>query len=278
MKIRFDWKFWIPLGVTLASVIVPVWLWQADLTARSLHFKKISQTSLQLPATAKALDLKISAADAELPSPYLTVFELINDGAKPVPSSDFESPIEIIPSNAATVIRTSINGTNPRDLTPAVSVDAGLISIKPMLFNPGDSVTIAVLTTGEEPIFSSRARIVGIHTVPIIDAQPKAKISILFSLAMLLTALISFVALNLVLGGWPSAGVHLRPRSAFLIFILADGAAAVSIFAGLESFGVTGYLPILATLGCGVLVTGFMANWLNRAEAPVAISSDQSAS
>lgn len=80
---RFDWKFWIPLIVALASVIVPVWLWQADLTAHSLHFKKISQTSLQPPATAKALDLKISVGGAELPTPYLTVFELINDGAKP---------------------------------------------------------------------------------------------------------------------------------------------------------------------------------------------------
>lgn len=119
--------------------------------------------------------MTISLAGAELPTPYLTVFELVNDGAKPVPSADFESPIEIAVVNKAKIVRTSVTGTNPRDLSPDVSLDAGIVKIKPMLLNPGDSTTFAVLTSGEEPVFASRARIAGVPSVSIDETTSKAE-------------------------------------------------------------------------------------------------------
>lgn len=264
MKMRFDWKFWITLLITFASVVVPIWLWQADISSRSIHFKKISQTSLQPPDTAKALDLKMSVDNAELPAPYLTVFELINDGARPISSSDFESPIEIVSTNAAVIVRTSINEKNPLDLAPIITLDNGLIRIKPMLLNVGDSVTIAVLTTGGEPKFLSRARIAGVQSVPILDAKPKSKLPIWVGLILIITALLSLVVLNLVIGGWPFKGVHLRARSAFLIFLLADASAAICVIFGLEAFGVDGLMLTALVLGVGIFLTLPVAKWMNR--------------
>jgi hypothetical protein len=265
MNMRLDWKFWVVLATTLAGVLVPVWLWRADLAARSLHFTKVSQTSLQPPANAKALDLTISVEGAELSTPYLTVFELANDGAKPVPSSDFESAIEIVSKNKAQIVRTSVTSSNPPDLKPLVTVEAGAMKIQPMLFNPGDSVTIAVLTTGEEPSFTSRARIAGVQSVPIIEAQNKSGSPVRI-VVVLLVAMICLVAGNLVVGGWPSRGIHLRPRSAFVVFMVANIAGAFLMIIGLEALGVEGFLPLVVVYIVSMLLTSFISDWLNRSK------------
>jgi len=263
MNIRFDWKFWVVLGATLAGVLVPVWLWRADLEARSVHIRKLSQTSLQPPDTAKGFDVRVSVGGSELQTAYLTVFELVNDGARPVSASEFESSIEITSKNKAEIVRASVTSTKPADLLPSISIDAGTVKIKPMLLNPGDLVTFAVLSTKDEPMFTSRARIAGVKTVPIVDAQSKSTppLQIVISLFVGLTC---FVAANLVLSAWPTDGVALRPRASFVMFMVAAFGAAVSLTAGLESVGVEGFWAYMgAFVGCMVL-TSLVARWLNR--------------
>lgn len=251
------------MTATLAGVLVPVWLWRADLEARSLHFRKLSQTSLQPPDSAKVLDLRISVAGSEIQAPYLTVFELINDGARPVPASDFESPLEIMSKNKAEIVRASITAAKPADLTPTLLVEGGTLKIKPMLLNPGDSVTIAVLTTKDEPAFVSKARIAGVRTVPIVDVQTKA-IAPSGVGFILLAGFICFVAANLVLGAWPTSGVRLRPRASFLIFMVAASGAAVFLTAVLEVLGIEGFWPLLVAFIACMLLTSLISTWFNR--------------
>lgn len=262
MTIRFDWKFWLILAITLAGVLVPVWLWRADLEARSLHFRTLSQTSLQPPDTAKALDLKISVGESELKSPYLTVFELVNDGTRPVPSSDFESSIEIN-TTQADIIRVSITGVKPSDLSPSLVIDAGKLKIEPMLLNPGDSVTFAVLTINEQPSFLSKARISGVQSVPIINAQNKSKSSLGIALAIL-AGILSLIAANLVIDGWPTRGIKLRPRSSFVVFAVAAIGATIYLSAGLEGLGIKGLIPFIVTFAVLMVLTSLISIWLNR--------------
>lgn len=266
MTIRFDWKFWVVLVATLAGVFVPVWLWKADLAARSLHFKKVSRTSLQPPDAAKTLELKVSVAGAELTKPYLSVFELVNDGSRPVLSSDFESPIELVPANKAVIVRASVTGATPPDLAPSLLAGAVFVKITPMLLNPGDSVTIAVLTTGEEePIFSSRARIAGIQSVPIVDAYSKARSPVRVGMAIA-GVLLWLVSANLVVDGWPSRGVRLRPRSAFLVFMASGVGASFLLIVALEALGINGFWSLLAAFVVCILITNLISRWLNRPE------------
>lgn len=272
MTLRFDWKFWVVLVATVAGVLVPVWLWRADLDARSVHIRKLSQTSLQPPESAKALDLRVTVAGAELEFPYLTVFELVNDGARPVIPSDFETPIEITSKNKAEIVRTSVTGTTPADLLPSLSVEGGVVKIKPMLLNPGDSVTIAVLTTREDPVFGSRARIAGIRTVPIVDTQRKV-ISTARMSFVVAAGLLCLVAANLVLDGWPTKGVKLRPRAAFVVFLVAMFGAALFVTEGLDSLGVEGFWPLAGIFIGGMLLSSLISSWLNR---PKSLGSAQS--
>jgi hypothetical protein len=197
-----------------------------------------------------------------LQTAYLTVFELVNDGARPVPASDFESPIEIVSKNKAEIVRTIITNANPSDLAPIILLEDGSVKIKPMLLNPGDSVTLAVLSTKEEPMFSSRARIAGVRTVSILDAPKKAASPVYIAIS-LVAGLISFVAVNLVLGAWPSDGVTLRPRASFVVFMVAVFGATILLVAGLGMVGIEGFWPLLGVyVGC-MLLTSVIARWLN---------------
>jgi hypothetical protein len=265
MSLRLDWKFWLVLIATLAGVLVPVWLWRADLAARSLHFRQISRTSLQPPDTAKTLDLKVSVAGTELQSPYLTVVELLNDGTRPVPAADFESPIELATTEKTTIVRATITAAKPPDLAPSIAVEDGKMKLKPMLLNPGDSLTIAILTTGAEPTISSRARIAGVPSVPVIDAREKSH-SPIRSIVLLAAALLYFAASSLVVGGWPSQGVRLRPRSAFLVFLVAAFGGALPLTLSLEALGVDGFWPLVGVfIGC-MMAASVIAGWINRPE------------
>ncbi len=267
MKIKFDWKFWIVLVFTVAGVLVPVWIWKADMTARALHFRKISQTALHPPDTAKALGLKILAAGTEVPVPYLTVFELANDGAKPILAADFESPIELIPaSKKATIVRASVTGVKPSDILPTLEIDSGAVKIKPMLTNSGDVVTIAVLTSGEEePSFSARARIAGISQISIIDDEAR-KPSLLRSMILIGPIVLCLAVASIAMDGWVRTGVHIRPRAATAV-------AAVSALAGggllaflLSSFGDYGFKEITIATSIFMFIGILVGNWLNKVE------------
>lgn len=260
---KIDWKFWVVLAATLAGVVVPVWLWRADLSSRSLHFKKISQTSLQPPDTAKELDLKVSIAGTELATPHLTVFELINDGDKPIPATDYESSIDVGVFNGAKIARAMITQKQPSDLAPVLTTDANTISLKAMLFNPGDRLSLAVLTTGEKPEFTSRARIAGVQGVPIVDeaeiSRSPGKVVITF-----FGAIVCFVVAGLVEDGWPFKGKQLRARAAFLIYTFAVLPGSLLLTLGLERVGIEGILPLAASFLIFMLVGGACASWLNK--------------
>ncbi len=263
MTFRFDWKFWVVLLITLAGVIVPVWLWRVDLAARSLHFRQISQSSLQPPDTAKALQLTIALAGVELKAPYLTVFELVNDGAKPISTSDFESPIEMVVTNKAGIIRATVTETSPPDLAPSVLVEDGKMKIKPMLLNPGDSMTVAILTTGEEPGFQPHARVAGVQSVPVTYSGKKSQ-SLFRTTIYLLAALLCAAASNISMVGWPSKGVDLRPRAAFLTFFVTTQAGALIIITTLDRLGVNGYWSAIGAYLACAFVASFPSSWLNR--------------
>jgi hypothetical protein len=263
MTIRIDWKFWLVLAATVAGVLVPVWLWRADLDARSLHIRKISQTSLQPPDTAKSLDLHVFAGGAELTNAYVTVFELINDGTRPVPAGDFESPLEIYCENNAEIIRASLTKVTPPDLAPTVGLENGSVRIKPTLLNPGDSMTLAIITTKNDPTFSSRARIAGVRTVPIIEEQKKSGSPLLTVLAAI-AILTSMVSVNLVFEAWPSSGVTLRPRASFVVFLVATCGAAIPLTSVLPKIGIDGVWPSVGVYTACFLLTNLLAKWLNR--------------
>lgn len=180
MTLTLDWKFWTTLLATAAGVVVPIWLWQVDLNARAIELRLISTASLQPQETGGLKGLSISFNSNVLESPTVSVLEVVNSGSKPIQASDFEGPIEIRPQEGSKVVRVEVASTMPVDLRPQMSQALDVISIQPLLLNPKDKFVLTVLTSGQEPKISTRARIAGVAQVDFVDQtkSPRAQRSL----------------------------------------------------------------------------------------------------
>lgn len=168
---RIDWKYAATMLAAIAGVAVPVWLWQWDLRAKSLTVTNLSSADLQTPATVTLPDLKLTIAGEVVEAPVLTTIELVNDGAKPIASSDFEAALELSVVEPITVVRARVASAEPSDLAPEITVLPRSIKLKPLLLNPDDKIRLTVLTSGPSPTFYTRARIAGVGSVGVKQVQ-----------------------------------------------------------------------------------------------------------
>ena len=171
MNPRFDWKFFLTLAITIASVAVPVWLWQIDLSSKSLTLTVKSTAELQ-PKGIDSLDgIQLSVDGKTLDSPYVSVLELSNSGSRPIVTSDFEGPIRISTESPSKLVKVRPTSSTPLSLEPALSLAEGTVLLQPLLLNPGDTIRITAVATGAKPAFTARARAAGVTELKVIDAQ-----------------------------------------------------------------------------------------------------------
>ncbi|WP_058544986.1 hypothetical protein [Pseudomonas fluorescens] len=164
-----DWKFYASMIATVASIVIPVYVWQSDLSAHSLELKLRSTTALQ-PAS-DIQELQIFLNGEKLESPYLSSFELVNTGSKSILSSDFETPIQLTATTGLKVVSAQITSTNPRSIPVKITFDEQRAVIAPFLSNPKDTVTFSIITSGDWPRFEHQARIAGVKEVTFQDSS-----------------------------------------------------------------------------------------------------------
>lgn len=235
----------LTLLVTIISVVISVWIWRADLGSRSLQVRIASQVSLQPDNVGTISGLQVAVDGVSLKSPYLSVLELSNDGDKPIPSADFEAPLEIRLADGSIVARAQVTETKPKDIEASLSWEAQVLKVKPLLLNPKDVITISVLTSGKKPEFAARARIAGISAVPINENTGKfsrlQKAALFFFAALLL-----FITSDITNSGLTSnEPVLLRKRAAILVSTTTGITGAALFIAFLDTIGVTDMLLIV---------------------------------
>lgn len=161
-----DWKFLLTFSVTIIGIVVPL-VWQSDLSSKGMELRLNSSTSLE-PAS-QIHDLQLVLDGKKLDSPYSSSLDLVNTGSKAVLSKDFDKPIEIVLEDGAQVITARITGTSPSEMPVEISTTEHVVRIAPHLSNSGDSVSLSIITSGEKPVYSVRARIAGIQHVTYAD-------------------------------------------------------------------------------------------------------------
>lgn len=244
---------------TVAGVVVPIWIWRADLISKSLEFRVASQASLEPAKSGDIKGLQITLDSAPLDRPYLTVIELLNDGSKPIPSSEFEGPVEVRLSGDTKVVRAQLVSANPKSLEAKVSASEHSIAIAPLLLNPEDKLTISVLTSGGPPSFSPHARIAGVAEINFDDSQGKLPKWKLTGLA-LLAAFLMFVASDITNEGFPAGKpVVLRRRAAILVSGVTGMTGAGMFYVFLQNVGVQSWWQIILAFILLLLVTGMVA-------------------
>ena len=255
----------ITLLATVGGVVVPIWIWRADLTSKSLEFRVASQASLEPTKSGDIKGLQITLDSAPLDRPYLTVVELLNDGSKPISSSEFEGPVEVRLSGGNKVVRAQLVSANPKSLEAKVTATENSIAVAPLLLNPEDKLTISILTSGGPPSFSPRARIAGVAEIKIDDSQGKGPTWKLSGLA-LLAAFLMFVASDITNDGFPTGKpVVLRRRAAILVSGVTGMTGAGLFFVFLQNVGVQSWWHVVFAFIALLLVTGVVgALWNSR--------------
>ncbi len=173
MKISFDWKFWLVLAATIASVVGPLWLWRFDLQSRALSISSSSSTALTPASSHVAADLQISLAGRTLKAPYSTIIEISNSGSKPILATDIEGNIDLEVVGESRLVQAQVIEKRPRSLAPTLTTAGQTASVQPLLLNPGDKITVAILTENGKPTLLPRARIAGIPDIESIENSVK---------------------------------------------------------------------------------------------------------
>lgn len=255
---KLDWKFFLTIVATIAGLVIPVYLWQADATSRTMEVKLLSSSALQ-PAT-NIQDLQIFLNGKKIESPFLSSFELTNTGSKAILSADFETPIEILPKEGVTVVSAQVTRTDPVNIPVKISFDEHRVFIAPFLSNPKDTIAFSVITSGEQPNFEPRARIAGIKAITFEDSSKiqigygKISFSLMSGLALFILYMMFFVS--------TISGVRLPSTRTFAFFTstacyLGAAAAFVDVFDRIKplpfSTGIMAGTAIVAT-GIGIFV------------------------
>ena len=174
---KFEWKFYVTLLATLSGVVVPIWLWQADVGGKSLAITLISSVELQVAEHSSIPDLQVTIGGTAIKSPVLSTIEVSNDGSKPVPASDYEGAIEIGTTKNSKIIRANVSSTYPDKLPVHLETTSQSIKIYPLLLNPGDKIKISIISSGNLPALTSLSRIAGISAIKYIDETRTDKVS-----------------------------------------------------------------------------------------------------
>lgn len=234
---NIDWKFVVATVATIAGILVPVWLWQADLSAQSLSVRLASSVALQPTETTSVPDIQISIGGVNIKSPFLSTLVLWNDGSKPILASDFELPIELRVGQGMQIVRSSISSVEPNNLKAEIDTDKQSVKLRPLLLNPEDTLTIAIITSGGQPNFEALARIAGISKIKFEDTTAKKD-----SWRMVKNLLTALIAFSLY---WVYGAAFTRPNSvrlgrglAIITMLVCGLASSLAIRKSLEAVNV----------------------------------------
>lgn len=223
MKISFDWKFWLVLIASIASIVGPLWLWRFDLQSRALSVTSISSIPLTPASPHITSDLQVSLAGRTLETPYSTIIEISNTGSKPILAAEIEGTIDLQVSAKSKIIQAQIIKKQPNSLLPTLTITAQTASLQPLLLNPGDQITVAILTESGKPMLLPRARIAGVPEIELIENSVRKS----FLKNPWLIGLASFLS---ILGIMMLMIMHLFPQRTFpLVLPMASTFATVII-------------------------------------------------
>ncbi|RON53466.1 hypothetical protein [Pseudomonas frederiksbergensis] len=261
----WDWKFVATIAITIASLVIPLFIWQVDLSSRSITVRLVSTSPLQPAANIQNLQISINGQNIE--SPYLSTLELENTGSKPILTAEFDTPLEIFVKGGAKFISAEIANTAPKNIPVKISSLGQEASISPFLANPKDKITISVITSGPAPEFEPRARIAGINEVGYEDTSLKKTSYWRDAYNIAISCSLLFIYFIYLPNGLRSGG--LKVSRGFAIFTaMASAFAALALtkpaFEFLNSLPYAGLLKFLATVALTIFVA-FIALRYNRA-------------
>lgn len=154
---KIDLKYYVNLIVAIAAIAIPSYItWNSTKAPEkqipSLTISEKSRFQLENQKNYGGSQLDYYLNNQKILRFTTSIFSIVNTGQTPIESKDFIAPITITPSPRASIISASILSTDPLTLKPSFAWSKnGALVIDPTLLNPGDEITVALVSRPPEP-------------------------------------------------------------------------------------------------------------------------------
>ncbi|MDP3229340.1 MAG: hypothetical protein Q8N13_15365 [Acidovorax sp.] len=250
------------VGGVIAGLVVLLFQSYFERTSKSLTGRVVSQVSLQPESTSALKGLQVSVDGVVLERPYLTTIEIKSDGSRPIPASDFESPIELRSQPGTNVVRVQVASVSPQDLEVKPTSDGQVVQVPPLLLNAGETFSLLILSTGDKPTFTPRVRIAGVQKMEL-ENTPKSETKRVLGGVLLFIGLILLCIADLTMPSLLAReGVNMSVPIAAITSLTTGFVAVIFLAYFLESIGMTSQWKIYGTLLATWLAMGVLnATW-----------------
>lgn len=155
------WQFLIA-SLTLVGMILIYFFQQRK---KSITYEILSRNQLLTVREELEGKLQVLYEGNETKDICFLVIKLTNSGNLPISSSDYELPITIKTGENSKILSASVTQKEPDGLLVELEAGANLITIKPTLLNPKDSITLKILVSDFDGKISPNARIIGVKAI-----------------------------------------------------------------------------------------------------------------
>jgi hypothetical protein len=191
------WQFLGFIG-TIASMATAYYIYKKQQSVKSLAYH-VSGASIAAPNLSVGNRVKVLVDDHLTVNPYVINIKVINNGTVPIPSEDYESPLELYFGETATIISVDISEASPYDiikhLNPIIEGDS--VRFSKFLLNAGDSISVTLLVDQPGDV-ELTGRIIGVrHIYRFISYPNPERLALVSALFWLSLALSLFIAIRL---------------------------------------------------------------------------------
>lgn len=261
-----DWKFWITTAITIVGVVVGVymvrWAFFSDANAKSLIISVLSKNAIGDLGGNSFGEVKISIDGRNLDNAYVTNFQILHNGTRPIVASDFERPLEISMGEDVKIEKVNLKDGALSSLEPSYDLIDNKLRISPLLMNPGDLIAVEVLTAGGSPDLNVKGRIAGVSSIPIKLKEAEGLVRRLRFPILLSVFLFTFASFLLDPLD-PRSKIGRARRSFAALLLTASSAVQLSLLA--DAFGMPkGQLSLVILILPLTIMAGVLSFWLDH--------------
>lgn len=166
------------IAITLAAlaVIIPIALFILDLRTKEISIGVIARSPLVGVDDADLHGFEVLFKGETIDQVESLTLRFENSGDVPIEIGDYDGDIVIKFAEATSILSTALSGVTPESLTPGISSDANVLSVRPLLLNPGDQFLVSLFASGEPSAPEIIARIKGIQRVSLIPQKERREL------------------------------------------------------------------------------------------------------
>lgn len=158
------WQF-VGAILGILAIIVTIILFFIQRRKKSLTYEIISRTSVLSASDEVSGKLQILYQGEAVRKVHLLVLKLANTGNVPITTLDYEREVSFMFTDCEKILSAELSEVQPPNLAAEIVTKEKSVSLKPILLNPGDSISLKLLISGFDNKIDIDGRVVGVKSI-----------------------------------------------------------------------------------------------------------------